>query len=71
MIGYHSNRRSPSRHAVQAVEPLYREMCRTEEMSGGSVQAAEAGYRLLEERIGDLGQSYDRFVWGLTSGGAA
>jgi hypothetical protein len=46
-------------------------MCRTEEMSGGAVQAAEAGYRLLEERIGDLGQSYDRFVWGLTSGRAA
>jgi PAS domain S-box-containing protein len=71
VIGYHSNRRSPSRHAIQVIEPLYRELRRTEDAAGGAVQAAEAGFRLLEERVGDLGQSYDRFVWGLTSGRAA
>jgi PAS domain S-box-containing protein len=71
VIGYHSNRRSPSRSAVAAVEPLYRELLRAEDAVAGSVQAAETGYRVLEERLGDLGQSYDRFVWELTSGRTA
>lgn len=71
VIGYHSNRRSPSRAAVATVEPLYREIRRHEAGFGRATEAAAAGLAFLEERLREAGTTYDEWVWSLATEAAA
>ncbi len=72
IVGYHSNRRAASRHAIDVITPVYRDVRAAEHRAGGgSVAAARAGAAALEERLGDLGPAYDRFVWDLARAAAA
>ncbi|MFN8168258.1 MAG: PAS domain-containing protein [Candidatus Nanopelagicales bacterium] len=67
-IGYHSNRRLPSRTAVSAIQPLYREMLAAEASAGSANEAAARGYQVLVDTLAERGQTYDEFVWTLTTG---
>lgn len=70
IVGYHSNRRSPSRAAIAAVTPLYAQMRTIEQSQPNRRTAAEASLQHLEQVLADRGQDYERFVWDIiaTSG---
>lgn len=65
VVGYHSNRRRPSRDAVAKVEPLYRELLAVERRHTSRTAAAAAGAAALAETLRGLRVSYDEFVWTL------
>lgn len=65
IIGFHSNRRRPTRDAISAVEPLYRSLCEIEasapNLKDGMALATAELLRILEqEKV-----SYDEFVLSL------
>ena len=65
ILGYHSNRRCPSRKAVEAATELYRELRAIElaapSMSSGRKQATAR----LQEILASAGQSYSQFIFAL------
>jgi PAS domain S-box-containing protein len=63
--GYHSNRRAPERVAVQAVEPLYRELLQVENAVADRAEGLRNGMQKLGELLKLHGQSYDEFVFSL------
>lgn len=67
VIGYHSNRRAPSRAALRQITPLYAELLREERKYGNARAAADASSALLRDLLADRGQTYDHFVWELIS----
>lgn len=66
IIGYHSNRRSPSPMAVEAIKPIYSALAAEEERHESPVTAIEASGALLQKTLNDLGMTYDEFVWSIT-----
>lgn len=71
VIGYHSNRRSPSRAALREIIPLYARLLREESAHQNARAATDASSALLEEILAERGQTYDEFVWELISRGEA
>ncbi|WNB84588.1 PAS domain-containing protein [Cellulomonas sp. ATA003] len=65
VVGYHSNRRSPDRSAVDAVRPLYRDLLAEERRHGSARAAVAASSALLARTLEDRGTSYDEHVWSL------
>ncbi len=65
IAGFHSNRRTAGRTAIDAVEPLYAAL-RAEEARHANVKdGAMAGLALLEGTLRDAGKPYDEFVFAL------
>lgn len=71
VIGYHSNRRLPDRQAVAAVGAIYADLLAAERREARPADAMRASGGLLEQRLGELGQTYDEFVWSLTPEGTS
>ena len=67
IVGYHSNRRVPDRGALQAIEPVYRQLLAEERRHTHPVQAIDASTALLGRVLADAGLTYDEFVWSLTA----
>ena len=67
IIGYHSNRRSPERSAVNAINKIYRELLAVERAQRSTPAAVEAGMAALSALLTEQGLTYDEFVWGLTN----
>lgn len=65
VVGYHSNRRAPSRAALEQVVPLYRMLLQEESRHPNKLASAEASEQLLHRFLDDRGQTYDEFVWSL------
>ncbi len=65
IVGYHSNRRTPSRAAVDAVTGVYAELRKVESEVSNPVAAIQAGLQRLLAILGDAGVSYSEFVWSL------
>lgn len=63
VVGYHSNRRSPSRKAIAAVTPVYQQMRAIERAQPSGPAAAEASLRHLQDLLAERGQTYEQFVW--------
>lgn len=70
VVGYHSNRRSPSRVAVDEIRALYAALLAEEHRHSRPADALAASTRLLDERLAARGQSYDEFVWSLAGAGS-
>jgi len=62
IVGYRSERRAPSRAAVNAVYALYTQLLATEAAAGNTKAAIEASTAQLLAVLADRGQSYDEFV---------
>lgn len=62
VTNYHSNRRSPERSAVDAIEPLYQRLREEERLYPNPKQAVEAGKRLLQQILSEKGKPYDEFI---------
>ena len=67
VVGYHSNRRTASRAALDAVEPLYRALLAEEARHRNAREAAEAGSALLSRTLEEQGTSYAEWVWALST----
>lgn len=65
IVGYHSNRRTASREALDRIEPLYAELLREEKRHPHPPDAVAASSALLQRKLDDLGLTYDQFVWSL------
>lgn len=59
-IGYYSVRRAPTSKAIDAIEPLYRQLLNAER--NGGIGASE---KLLSSLLQQQGMTYDQFVLGL------
>lgn len=66
IIGYHSNRRSPDRSALQRIEPIYRELLNVEAAQPDRKAGQRAGVRRLEDMLTAAGASYDELVFSIT-----
>lgn len=65
VIGYHSNRRSPSPRAVASVQPLYDRLLTEERRHSSAKAAVAASYPLLTELIAEQADCYDEFIWSI------
>lgn len=64
IMGYHSNRRAPSRTALEAIEPLYADLLKLEH-SAGRKAGPSKGVAYLEALLSEKGVTYDQFVFSL------
>lgn len=71
VVGYHSSRRSPDRHALARVQPLYDRVLAEEARHPNARAAAEAGAAMLLAEAQQAAGSYDAFVWSLLDEGSA
>jgi len=69
IIGYHSNRRVPSAHAIAEIVPLYAEMCAIEQRYSHPRQAMDASAAYLAGELDRRRMTYDQFVWSITEAG--
>jgi PAS domain S-box-containing protein len=65
VIGFHSNRRVPSREAIEAVTPLYEHVLRAEARYENGKQSLAAGYHHFIEFIKAKNVSYAELVLAL------
>ena len=64
IIGYHSNRRSPDRQAMDAIRPLYGQLVAEERRHSGPAEALAASAAMLHQHTDAVG-GYERFIWSL------
>lgn len=67
IVGFHSNRRTASRTALDGIEPLYDALLREERRHGSAREAVAAGHALLESILADRGCTYEELVWELSA----
>lgn len=65
ILGYHSNRRVPSRPAVEAATDLYRQLKTAEDSPANRKDGLAASHAMLTEMLARKGVSYDEFVLSL------
>ncbi|MEU4157653.1 PAS domain-containing protein [Actinoplanes sp. NPDC026670] len=69
VVGYHSNRRVPSRDAIAAADDLYRVLRAAESRHPRAQDAVAAGHATLQQVLAERGRTYDELVWDLSAGG--
>jgi len=62
-VGYHSNRRSPTRSSVEAIAPIYKELLQEENKFSDKQQGMEASGKLLASLLQAKGIEYDEFAF--------
>jgi len=65
VIGYHSNRRAPTRAALTKIEPLYAKLLQEERKHSDRKQGMEAGTRMLMTILANQGIEYEEFIFSL------
>ncbi len=65
IVGYHSNRRVPTREALGKVEPLYRDLLAEENRHPDRKQGLQAATDMLVGALEQQGVGYDEFVFSL------
>lgn len=67
IVGYHSNRRTAPRAALDRVEPLYRSLLAEERRHDNPTAAVAASTALLQQTLAEASLTYDEFVWSLVA----
>lgn len=66
IIGFHSNRRVPSRRALdQTIIPLYAAVAKEEQRHENGKMALAAGHAFLTDALKSSGATYDSFIFSL------
>jgi PAS domain S-box-containing protein len=65
IVGFHSNRRTPSRGALEKVTPVYNSLLAEERRHGHAPDALAASSALLQEHLAGISMTYDEWVWSL------
>lgn len=63
IVGYHSNRRVPSRKGIQEIQPLYTKLVNYEMAASNRKQGLLDGEAHLHSMLANVGQSYEEFIW--------
>lgn len=66
IVGYHSNRRTASRSALDRITGLYATLLAEEQRHDHTPTAIAAGMELLDATLAEVGMTYDEFVWALS-----
>lgn len=69
IIGFHSNRRVPTREAVSTIEGLYAKLLAEEIRHNNAKEGLAASMAMLTDFIANSGKSYDELVFSLESQG--
>ncbi|SFT61778.1 hypothetical protein SAMN05660657_01919 [Geodermatophilus amargosae] len=62
-VGYHSNRRRPSRRAVERVRTLYERLLAEERRHPSARAAVAASSELFQRLVAEQAASYEELVW--------
>ncbi|MFO0995409.1 MAG: PAS domain-containing protein [Alphaproteobacteria bacterium] len=65
VTGYHSNRRTPMRSAIEKIEPLYRDLLAEEARHENRKVGMQAGFDKLVRALDQHKVTYDQFVFSL------
>ena len=65
IVGYHSNRRLPSRSAIETIKPVYARLLAEEKRHHSPSAAIDASTQLLADILKASNISYDEFVFSL------
>ncbi|QCK84652.1 PAS domain S-box protein [Phreatobacter aquaticus] len=65
LVSYHSNRRVPKRAAIDAIAPVYAELCRVEAEHRNGKEALAASSRILSDFVVSQKIGYDELVLAL------
>ncbi len=65
ILGYHSNRRKPTRQAIDQIRALYARLSAEENSAGNRKDGMQKGHDLLMKILEEKGVSYDEFVFSL------
>jgi hypothetical protein len=66
LAGYHSNRRVPSRAAIDnVIRPLYAELLAEERRHANGKEGMNAGFAMLVSKLKAAGVDYDRFIFSI------
>lgn len=63
VVGYHSNRRRPSRRAVERIRPLYERLLAEERRHPNARAAVAASSELFGRLVAEQAASYEDLVW--------
>jgi hypothetical protein len=66
IVGYHSNRRTPDRTALETIAPLYRQMLSEEAKHVSKASQMEHSGAILHATLGKTGMSYAEFIFSLS-----
>ena len=69
--GYHSNRRRPTREAINRIRPLYDELLAAERPHRTPGEQWSASLPLLVQKIESLGTTYEELMFDLCTAGSA
>lgn len=64
-VGYHSNRRVPTRSAVEQVSSIYASLCKEENRHERNVDGMSASSVLFQKQLAERDMTYDEYVWSL------
>lgn len=65
IVGYHSNRRLPTRQAIAKIEPIYRQLLAEENRHANRKEGMNAAFNVLVDMLKEQGVEYDEFVFSL------
>lgn len=65
IVGFHSNRRTPDRAALAAIQPLYRELLDVERRFAAKTEQISHSKALLESVLAKRGVAYDELMFTL------
>ena len=65
LVGYHSNRRTPERSAIEAVEELYAQLLTEEVRHANRKVGMEASFAMVVDLLEQNGVSYEEFIFSL------
>jgi len=65
IVGFHSNRRTPDRAALAAIQPLYRELLEVERGHAAKADQMSHSTALLESVLAERGVAYDELMFTL------
>lgn len=67
IVGFHSNRRTPERSAIEKVEPLYEVLLAEERKHQSKQDQVAASTRLFAKFLAERHTTYDALVWSLAA----
>lgn len=62
IIGYHSNRRCPTRSSIEKITPLYKDLLRIEQTAKSSMDGLKKSYEVLMHTTTNSGEDYNEFI---------
>lgn len=65
IMGYHSNRRKPTKAALEVIKGLYRDLKAAESSASNPKDGMQKGTELLNKILDEKGVSYDEFILSL------